>query len=439
MRRLWSFLALERITVQIALVVLVGGLASSGAVGLVPILLWPERNAPPEIRQVVIEFATIVRILDSIPASERPSLTNLYRRRDMRVEMNRTAETVPLQAQDGLLSSMTAILARDLPEGVSVMPARPDAPYGMAFSVRLRDGQTLLLQGVLGPPDILFSPLGLSFIVIGILAVALSIWVALRIVTPMARFASAVEQFGLNGEGDPLPPQGAAEVRSATTAFNRMRERITRLLEDRTRTMVTISHDLRTPLTRLRLRAEELPDTDLKHGMLRDMSMMEASISSAVSYLREGDGIEASELIDLPSLIETICDQFADAGFNVSCEVPHRLAIHARPQSISRAVTNIIENGTKYASTVVVRLTGNPDGTATIEIEDDGPGIPNSEKTAVLQPFYRASAARRSAQGFGLGLAISSEVARLHGGSLTLHDRNPKGLIVRMSVPQRWA
>jgi signal transduction histidine kinase len=169
--------------------------------------------------------------------------------------------------------------------------------------------------------------------------------------------------------------------------------------------------------------------------MLRDIELMERSISDAVSNLRHATTQEARERTDLPSLLVTICDEFADAGLPVEYEGPQALDAHLRPQAITRAVTNLVQNATKFGSRITVRLSVPEVGTAQIDVEDDGPGIPDAEKDAVLKPFYRSDPARQEAGGFGLGLAMAHEVARDHGGTLTLHDRIPHGLCARLRLP----
>src|SRR5262249_43038212 len=155
---------------------------------------------------------------------------------------------------------------------------------------------------------------------------------------------------------------------------------ILRLIEDRTQMMIAISHDLRTPLTRLRLRAEDVHDKELASGMQRDIALMEKSISDAVSNLRHGTMQEPYERADLPSLLQTICSEFADAGIAVEYQGPDHLAVDLRPQAITRAVTNLVQNATKYGPTVAVRLSAPGPGIADIEVVDDGPGIPDAEK-----------------------------------------------------------
>jgi signal transduction histidine kinase len=214
-----------------------------------------------------------------------------------------------------------------------------------------------------------------------------------------------------------------------------MRSRILELIDDRTQMMMAVSHDLRTPLTRLRLRVEDLSGNKEKERMLRDIEMMDSSITQAVTFLRQGEIQEAVEMSDLPSLVETICDQFSDAGHAVQYQGPTHLPALCRPHSLGSAITNLVDNGTKFGSSVLVRLSISTPNVACIEVEDDGPGIPDSEKAFVLEPFYRSDPARQKSGGFGLGLAIALNVARLHDGTLTLHDNLDKGLRARLCIP----
>jgi signal transduction histidine kinase len=329
------------------------------------------------------------------------------------------------------------LLARELPANTKIESITDEGSHRIAVAVQLSDGQHLVVRLRLEKPPAPTLVLLPSLALFVALSTALSLWAGLRIVAPLSRFADAVDKFGLDGQEGPLAEEGPTEIRKATGAFNRMRERILRLIEDRTRMMMAISHDLRTPLTRLRLRAEDVSDPAFKRGILRDIDLMETSIAEAMSNLRDGGTQEPFELADLPSLVETICDQFSDAGVAVEYHGPDHVAGRVRPRALGRAITNLVENATKFGSAVVVRLSITGQDTAQIEVEDDGPGIADAEKEAVLKPFYRTDAARQEAGGFGLGLAIAHEVARGHKGSLTLHDREPTGLRVRLRFPLR--
>lgn len=201
----------------------------------------------------------------------------------------------------------------------------------------------------------------------------------------------------------------------------------------------TISHDLKTPLTRLRLRAERSEEGALKDGMLRDIERIDAMIGETLAYLREDARSEPESLVDLPSLLQTVCSDFTDVGNTVAYQGPERFAFPCRPGALTRAITNVVENGTKFASSVVVTLEIGPEGAPRIEISDDGPGIPEALREKALEPFFKGDAARTATAraGFGLGLSIANDVVRNHGGTLALLDGRPSGLTLRIDLPAR--
>src|SRR5882762_11456601 len=181
----------------------------------------------------------------------------------------------------------------------------------------LPDGESVALESEVRSLALLPVPLLLLLLFLFVSTTLLSIWAGRRLVAPLARFAAAVDRFDAQVAGTPLKEEGPAEIRRAARAFNRMRDRIVKLISDRTRMLMAISHDLRTPLTRLRLRAEELPDGADKSKMLDDIRQMDASICSAVEFLREGASTDRAVRADLASLVGTVCDQFSDMGFSV--------------------------------------------------------------------------------------------------------------------------
>jgi len=276
----------------------------------------------------------------------------------------------------------------------------------------------------------------LGFIV---LMLTLLLWWATRSLTaPLSRFAQAAAGFSLDRDAPPLPERGSYEVRTAARAFNRMQARIRRMVEDRTRMLAAVGHDLRTPITRLRLRAEFMEDEATRAQMLRDLDQMSAMIHAALSYLRDGQSAEGRSLADLASLLQTICDEFADIGHDVAYEGPDHLLAAIRSDEISRAVTNLVENGIKWGTRAVVRLRAALPDAVEIEVADNGPGIPDADKKAMLKPFARGDAARgmNGPSGFGLGLSIARAVAEAHGGDLTLHDERPSGLVAPVGAEQ---
>jgi signal transduction histidine kinase len=258
------------------------------------------------------------------------------------------------------------------------------------------------------------------------------------ITSPLSSIASATRSFGKSTEAEEdLSAAGPREIAQLAEALNDMRKRVRTLVDERTKMLVAISHDLRTPLTRLRLRAERTPDDKTRDGMLHDIGMINEMLSETLAYLRDDGRVERAHLIDLPSLLQTICAQFADIGEDVSYDGPSRLTFPCRQQALTRAVTNIVDNATKHGSTVSVTLRSGDDERVEIDVSDDGPGIPAALRGKVFEPFFKIDSARsqtnRSA-GFGLGLSIARDIARRHGGDVEFFDHAPHGLTVRLSV-----
>jgi signal transduction histidine kinase len=259
---------------------------------------------------------------------------------------------------------------------------------------------------------------------------------AIRWVTkPLSEVAEAARSFGRSSTGDRvLKLDGPREIAQVAQALNEMRKRVRSLVDERTRLLAAISHDLRTPLTRLRLRSERVTDVAERRNMLNDIATIDAMIGETLAYLRDGGSAEAVVLVDLPSLIQTICGQFNDVGHAVRYFGPGRFAFACRAHALTRAVTNVIENAVKHGSSVAVTLKASVPTVAHVEISDDGPGISPDLLEKVFEPFFKADDARSpsGARGFGLGLSIAREIVERHDGSITLMNTVPTGLTVRI-------
>ncbi|MGJ4887662.1 ATP-binding protein [Bradyrhizobium sp. HKCCYLR20261] len=265
----------------------------------------------------------------------------------------------------------------------------------------------------------------------------LGVWAARALTSPLSVFARAAETFSLDGDAPALPERGPEEIRSLARALNRMRQRITALMNDRTKMLAAISHDLRTPLTRMRLRCEFVEDELQRSRMLADLDQMHSMLGSVLSFLRNGRKLEPMTLVDVASILQLVADQFADVGQNVSYAGPPHAMATVRPDDLMRSITNLVENAVRYGQQTVVRLTVSGKH-LTIDVEDDGPGIADALKADMLEPFVRGDHARNmdEATGFGLGLSIAKAIVQAHGGELSLHDRKPCGLIARIKLPQ---
>jgi signal transduction histidine kinase len=264
----------------------------------------------------------------------------------------------------------------------------------------------------------------------------LGLWAARALTAPLSSFARAAESFSLNGAAAPLPERGPEEVRSVAKALNRMRDRITTLIDDRTRMLAAISHDLRTPITRMRLRSEFIEDHVHRSHMLGDLDQMRSMLESVLSFLRNDRKFESMTLVDIATTLQLVTDQFADMGHKVVYDGPQHAVVTARPDDLHRSITNLVENAVRFGAEATIRLSVSPN-TVTIDVEDDGPGISDARKQAMLEPFVRGDDARNMDEtaGFGLGLSIARAIVLAHGGELSLNDRQPHGLIVRIELP----
>lgn len=312
-------------------------------------------------------------------------------------------------------------------------PAKPDE---LQLGVELNDGRVFAIPL---PPESQrppITPFIWLMVSVGTTLTVLSLWAARQITAPLTRFSRAAERFGLSLAGEPLDERGPAEIRQINASFNRMRDRIRRLIDDRTRMLAAISHDLRTPLTRLRLRVETMEDAETREQALADIRSIETMTHSALEYLRgESRGLKR-DAVDLSSLLQTVCSEFADLGPDVTYDGPRHAPIRCDADLIARAVANLVDNATRHGDKVVVRLLARPDGVV-IEVADDGPGLGDEQKQQAFEPFYRGDPARapRDHGGFGLGLSIAKAIVEDHGGEIALDDAKSTGLIVRIALP----
>ncbi|MBP1851530.1 ATP-binding protein [Rhizobium halophytocola] len=276
---------------------------------------------------------------------------------------------------------------------------------------------------------------------IGITAIGLaviSVFIAARIARPLRRLAVSAEALGRGENLPPLPEKGPDDIRRTAEAFNRMQERLHRFVQDRTRMLAAIGHDLRTPLTSLRLRAEFVSDPDVQEKMLATISELEAMTVAAISFARGESSGEETRAMELDALVGSVCDDLADLGQAVSYAEGPQITYRCRPDGLRRAIRNLLENAVKYAggAKVYIRHSG---ATLDIVVEDSGPGIPDEMKASVFEPFVRLEASRnRDTGGVGLGLSIVRAVARQHGGDVTLKDNDP-GLRAIISLPAESA
>ena len=307
----------------------------------------------------------------------------------------------------------------------------------LQVAMPLPDGQWLSFATNLPDTGPAFSRQFLvSMAVMAIIILGVTIWVVRRVTAPLASLAVAAERLGRDVTAPPLPETGTIETRQASRAFNDMQVRLRNLIENRTRLLAAISHDLRTPLTLLRLRAENVEDQQERDKMLATIAEMNSMIEATLNFARDETVAEPRRPTDLSSLLQSITDDMSDAGLPVTMEPAQPLVYECRPTALKRALTNLIDNAVKYGKTAHAAINATSK-TIEITIDDEGPGMPESELKRVLEPFYRVEESRsRETGGVGLGLAIALSAVQAHGGQLTLSNRPAGGLHAVVRLPR---
>jgi signal transduction histidine kinase len=272
----------------------------------------------------------------------------------------------------------------------------------------------------------------------GIVAILMiSFRAARRLLTPLQQIATAAERMGRERSVTVLPDMHIPEYKAIADSFNNMQTRLKRFVDDRTQMLAAISHDLGTPLTRLRLLAEELTDPKQREQVLSDIAEMEVMIKTSLLFARDDAQAEPYVTVDLASLVISLCDGMSDAGQMTSYQGPDHASLPCRPVAMRRALTNLIDNGCKYGDLVVVSLSDTKEAVV-IAISDAGPGIPEAEIETAFKPFHRLEASRnRETGGAGLGLTIARDIIHGHGGSLTLrNNQDGPGLTATIRLPK---
>lgn len=308
----------------------------------------------------------------------------------------------------------------------------------LQIAVRLTSGRWLLIAPKSDGLEVarlvrnLLVPLAVVLLISGF-----SIWVARSIARPLSDLSAAAERLGREREPTLLKTYGSPELKAIADTFNDMQHRLKRFVDDRLQMVAAISHDLRTPLTRLRLFAEYLPDQEHRRTVLADIGEMEAIVSSTLTFASHQLNREPSSTVDVASLLISICDTAVDAGCTVTYSGPNHARTVCQPVAIRRAFANLIDNGCKYATAVRVSVAETAEAIRVV-VSDDGPGIPADQVEAALRPFVRLEASRnRSTGGTGLGLTIADEVIRAHRGRLDFAPAAPHGLEVTVTLPRQ--
>ena len=316
----------------------------------------------------------------------------------------------------------------------------------VVIAMRLPDGRWLSVSEHPPPPRLLHAPGFLAaFGLMTIAAAMLLVWASRRLTAPVRVLAKAAERLGRDVNAPPLPETGPSEVAAAAAAFNTMAARIRRFVADRTFLISAIGHDLRTPITRMKLRAEFIDDDELRGKFLGDLQQLESMVTSTLQFGKDISGSEALTALDLPALLRTVLDEAADAAPEQAAELtsyegPEHFTIQARPVALKRAIANLVANALLYGGAAHVRLLpprpGEHPAQLHIEVSDQGPGIAPEDMQRVFEPFHRLESSRnRETGGTGLGLPIARNILRAHGGDVTLANRPEGGLVATAILP----
>ncbi len=265
---------------------------------------------------------------------------------------------------------------------------------------------------------------------LGLASVALT---AQRLANPLSELFIAVKHLGASGDAPLLPLKGPRELQITINAFNRMPERPRRFNEDRMQMLAAMSHDLRTSLTRLKLRLEVGKNPQQKQKIIVELDAMSAMVGSILSFARDDTKHEPRTLVDLDALVEGVCEDASDAGAAATYTGIRGVTVSGRPAALRRAISNLVDNAVKYGGAAEAELIAEA-GRIVLVVEDRGPGIPRSEREKVFELFYRVAGSRNPETGV-VGLAVARSIAREHGGDIVLAARKGGGLSARLELP----
>jgi signal transduction histidine kinase len=422
-------------------------------------------------------IADAVRLLDAADAAGRRRIVNVLSAPPLLVSLDRERLTArpDADAAGGRGAVFEALLRESLGEGwtIETVLAEPRAPgadparrgpgsggwgpmhggmggrYGDAMhgpgrggfaflaQVRLRDGQLVTFDARQQEPVAGWSTrLVLSLSVLLVAVVALSLLAVRWVTRPLQTLADAADALGRDIDSPPMKEGGPIEVARAARAFNTMQQRLAANLRERTAVLAAMSHDLKTPVTRLRLRAEMLPDTAQRLKFTRDLEEMEAMVAATLDFLRGSAGTEAVQPMDMGALLESLQTDLAETGGEVTLAGRPLRPYAGRPVALKRCLRNLLENAVKYGHAAAVEV-DDCEERLQIVVRDRGPGIPPAELERVFEPFYRLEGSRsRDTGGTGLGLTIARSIAQAHGGQLVLENRAEGGLAARLTLPR---
>ncbi len=381
------------------------------------------------------DVATSIAVLDRLPADERANFVDWLSRGNYNFELGTGLPGVPDTSTHG------AEIAAKIEDAVGHrfpihMEAIPGPISRLQAHLNLSDGSPLTID--VTPKGVMPIAAWLPYVfVVQMLLIVLCTWFAVRQTTrPLAELAAAADALDPNNKSPALSDRGPSEVAHAARAFNAMRDRIAHYLEERVQILTAISHDLQTPITRMRLRADIADDSPEKSKLLQDLGEIERLVQDGIAYARSAHGNgEKSARIDLASFIESISYDYQDTGKSVEILGLVQGTATTKPHALRRILTNFIDNALKFAGAAEIAVERRDTGQVAITVLDRGPGIPQDQIEAAMQPFFRLEQSRnRNTGGTGLGLAIAQQLAQTLDGSVRLYNREGGGLAAEVVI-----
>jgi signal transduction histidine kinase len=378
-----------------------------------------------------------VALLERVPAAERSAWLSRLEHRNYRYLLETMRDGEPIPSAES--RKWIAPVARALGSGYTVTATRrPNAldPLQFRLHLRLSDGTPFTVD--LSPVKTPHSVWVQVVMTIQLVMLAVFTWIAVRLATrPLVKLAKAADAMGPDLKGSELPEEGPQEVARAAVAFNSMQRRITDYLAERIQILAAVSHDLQTPITRMRLRADLMDDSVQKEKFHSDLSAMQVLVEQGIAYARSAhDVAETPCRTDLDALLDSLVCDYVDAGQPVRLNGRIGRPLMTRPHTLRRIIANLTDNALKFGRDTEIMLNTTTPEHVQIIVRDRGPGIPEHELKAVLQPYYRVESSRnRESGGTGLGLAIAQQLTVALGGTLLLSNREGGGLEALLSLP----
>ena len=373
------------------------------------------------------DVVVAVNLLDQLPPAERARWLPMLKRRTFHYMLGPGQEGGPVTGDTSrdMVGMIATTLGSRYPITANAVSAEPER---FQVHLKLSDGSPMVIEV---QPSLMPLAKWLPYVLVAqVILLLLCTWAAVRLATrPLQRLASAAEALSPSGNGERLREGGPTEVANAVAAFNAMQDRIAEYMKERLQILAAISHDLQTPITRMKLRAETMDESPERDKMIDDLGQMQHLVREGIAYARSAHGAsEPAVRIDPNAFLESLVYDYLDIGKQVAFDGRIDGSLATRPHALRRVVANLIDNAIKYAGAAELELRAD-NGGVWISVRDRGPGIPETELGNVMEPFYRLEASRnRDTGGTGLGLAIAQQLADSIGGTLTLRNREGGGL-----------